>query len=104
MAEPVFVPLEPFAPRESPEEASRRFYDLMRKRRTVRHFSDRPVSRQVIENIIRAAGSAQGPSAAERRPPAPGPAPRPSARLGPASAAPARALRVTPPGSPAGTP
>ena len=34
------------------------FYDEVRRRRTVRDFSDRPVPREVIEDCIRAAGTA----------------------------------------------
>ena len=47
-------------------ERSRRFYDQMDRRRSVRHFSDRPVSREVMENLIRAASSA--PSGAHCQP------------------------------------
>lgn len=42
------------------------FYELMRRRRTIRDFSDRPVSREVIEHCIRAAGTA--PSGANLQP------------------------------------
>jgi iodotyrosine deiodinase len=42
------------------------YYELMAQRRTVRHFSDKPVSRAVIEACIRAAGSA--PSGANHQP------------------------------------
>lgn len=34
------------------------FYDLMRRRRTVRDFSDKPVPREVIESCLRTAGTA----------------------------------------------
>jgi iodotyrosine deiodinase len=37
---------------------SQDFYDLMRRRRTVRDFSDKPVSREVIENCLKTAGTA----------------------------------------------
>ncbi len=47
-------------------EASAQFYEQMRRRRTVRHFSDRAVPMQVIENALRAAGTA--PSGANRQP------------------------------------
>jgi nitroreductase len=47
-------------------DASRRFYDFIRLRRTVRHFSDRPVPHEVIQNIILAAGTA--PSGANKQP------------------------------------
>ncbi|MGD2130888.1 MAG: nitroreductase family protein [Lysobacterales bacterium] len=52
-----------------PEEMRRRaraFYERARRRRTVRDFSDRPVPREIIENTIRAAGSA--PSGANMQP------------------------------------
>jgi iodotyrosine deiodinase len=42
------------------------FYGAMQRRRTIRDFSDRPVSREVIENCIRAAGTA--PSGANLQP------------------------------------
>ena len=42
------------------------FYETMRRRRTIRHFSDRPVPREVIEYCIRAAGTA--PSGANLQP------------------------------------
>ena len=51
---------------ESPEAASRRFYEILDRRRTVRTFSDRPVSRETIENLIMAAGTA--PSGANKQP------------------------------------
>lgn len=47
-------------------EAARRFLDIMGARRTVRDFSDRPVSQAVIESIIAAAGTA--PSGAHKQP------------------------------------
>jgi len=52
-----------------PEEMRRRaraFYERVKRRRTVRDFSDRPVPREIIENAIRAAGSA--PSGANMQP------------------------------------
>jgi len=42
------------------------FYEMVRKRRSVRNFSDRPVPHEVIVNCIRAAGSA--PSGANIQP------------------------------------
>jgi iodotyrosine deiodinase len=63
-----FVPLPDY--REYPEDEMLRraqgFYDEVRRRRTVRHFSDRPVPREVVELCLRAAGSA--PSGANRQP------------------------------------
>jgi iodotyrosine deiodinase len=52
-----------------PEEMQRRalaFYERMRRRRSVRAFSDRPVPRDVIGNALRTAGSA--PSGANMQP------------------------------------
>jgi nitroreductase len=63
---PKFIALDPYVPAASAEEASRRFYEIVRRRRSVRMFSDRPVPRGVIENIIRAAGTA--PSGANKQP------------------------------------
>ncbi|MEL6796478.1 MAG: nitroreductase family protein [Planctomycetota bacterium] len=60
------TPLERYEPDVSPEEASRRFYDVMRHRRTVRMFSDQPVSRETIEHVISAAGTS--PSGAHKQP------------------------------------
>ena len=45
---------------------AREFYEAMQRRRTIRDFSDRPVSREVIEYCIRAAGTA--PSGANLQP------------------------------------
>ena len=63
---PDAVPLERFVPEHPPEEAARQFYETMRTRRTVREFSDRPVSRATIEWIVRAATTA--PSGANMQP------------------------------------
>lgn len=63
-----FDPLEHFV-EYPPDEMRRRalgFRDEMRRRRTVRHFSEREVPRQVIEHCIQAAVSA--PSGANRQP------------------------------------
>lgn len=61
-----FVPYTPFTPDLPPEAAAKRFYDTLRLRRTVRMFSDRPVSRQTIEWCVSAAGTA--PSGANKQP------------------------------------
>ncbi len=53
----------------SPEEMlqrSRSFYEFMDRRRTLRDFSDKPVPREVIENVIMTASSA--PSGAHKQP------------------------------------
>ena len=67
MSDAVFVPHDDrFTPSAPPEEAARAFFEIMAKRRSVRAFSDKPVSRETIEWIIRAAGSA--PSGANKQP------------------------------------
>jgi len=48
------------------EKRSEEFYLEIKKRRTVRQFSDRPVPRMIIENCIRAAGTS--PSGANMQP------------------------------------
>jgi len=68
MSQPSFQHLTSY--REySPDDMRRRaeeFLAEVRRRRTVREFSDRPVSREVIEDCLRAAGSA--PSGANLQP------------------------------------
>jgi iodotyrosine deiodinase len=54
-----------YAPREMRARAAD-FAHEMARRRTTRHFSDRPVQRAVIENCIRTAGTA--PSGAHQQP------------------------------------
>jgi nitroreductase len=67
MSEARFVPhADRYAPPAPAEQAAREFHEIMRKRRTVRAFSDRPVSREVIEWLVRTAGSA--PSGANKQP------------------------------------
>lgn len=63
---PHHEPFVPFVPEVSSEEAARAYYDVMRKRRSVRMFSDKPVSRETIENCVLAAGTA--PSGANKQP------------------------------------
>lgn len=62
-----FVPLD-YVERPPDEMAARAadFYSVMRRRRTVRDFSDRPVPDGVIEHALLTAGSA--PSGAHRQP------------------------------------
>lgn len=68
MSHSEFIPLSQY--QEFPvEEMKRRaleFYANLRRRRTVRDFSDRPVPREVIENCLRAAGTA--PNGANMQP------------------------------------
>jgi nitroreductase len=63
-----FVPLEGFVERSQEEmvERSREFFDMIKTRRTIRDFSDKPVPREVIENAIAAAGRA--PNGANKQP------------------------------------
>jgi iodotyrosine deiodinase len=56
----------PYVPPDGAETAARRFYEIVRQRRTVRMFSDRPVSRDVIAHCVLAAGTA--PSGANKQP------------------------------------
>jgi nitroreductase len=60
MPEPKFIPYLSY--REYPPDEMRRraaeFYADIRRRRTVRDFSDRPVPREIIEHCLRAAGTA----------------------------------------------
>ncbi|XP_075059713.1 iodotyrosine deiodinase 1 [Mixophyes fleayi] len=61
------VPFSP--PRYSEQEMvnrSKKFYELLNQRRSVRFISDEPVPREVIDNIIRAAGTS--PSGAHTEP------------------------------------
>ena len=63
---PKVVPLEAYRPAGEPAALARSFYDVMRRRRSVRMFSDRPVSVETIEWVVRAAGTA--PSGANKQP------------------------------------
>jgi iodotyrosine deiodinase len=68
MAHSAFISL-PAYQRYPIEEIKRRaaeFYSEIRRRRTVREYSDRPVPREVIEDCLRAAGTA--PSGANMQP------------------------------------
>ena len=51
-----FVPHDDrFVPDVPAEAAARAFFEIMRRRRTVREYSDEPVDRSIIEWIVRAA-------------------------------------------------
>lgn len=60
MPEPNFVPLEDYREYAQEEMVARAsaFYDEIKRRRTIRDFSDREVPRQVIEKCLMAAGTA----------------------------------------------
>lgn len=68
MTEPEFIPLEGHRryPLAEMRKRAAEFAAEMRRRRTVRHFSDKPVPREIIEDCIRAAGCA--PSGANKQP------------------------------------
>jgi iodotyrosine deiodinase len=63
-----FVPLRTYReiPVEEMRAGARSFLETMRRRRTVRDFSDRPVPRDIIEDCLLAAGTA--PNGANRQP------------------------------------
>ena len=61
-----FIPYTPVSFAESPEERSKTFYEFMDKRRSVREFSDKPISKEVIDKLILTASSA--PSGAHKQP------------------------------------
>lgn len=68
MTKPKFVPLANYReyPVEEMKQRAAAFYIDMQRRRTVRHFSDRPVPREIIEDCLRAAATA--PSGAHIQP------------------------------------
>ena len=65
---PDLIPLSNFQSYPEPEmiERAREFYEMVRRRRTVRDFTDHPVDREVIESCILAAGTA--PNGANQQP------------------------------------
>jgi iodotyrosine deiodinase len=67
MEEPVFVPFEDrYRPTGSPELEARQLHQILARRRSIRMFSSRPVSRQTIECLVQCACSA--PSGANKQP------------------------------------
>jgi iodotyrosine deiodinase len=68
MPGPRFRPLTSYTeyPVEEMKARAAAFYEDLRRRRTVRDFSDRPVPREIIEDCVRAAGTA--PSGANLQP------------------------------------
>ncbi len=60
MSKQNFIPLSNFAQYSENEmlKRSEAFYDDIKRRRTIRDFSDRPVPKEIIENCIKAAGTA----------------------------------------------
>jgi iodotyrosine deiodinase len=65
---PQFIPLSTYRsyPEQEMEARAQAFYQDMARRKTIREFSDKPVSRQVIEQCLLAAGTA--PSGANHQP------------------------------------
>jgi nitroreductase len=68
MAKPTFIALRGYQeyPADEMERRALAFYEELRRRRTVREFSDRPVPREVVEHCLRAAGTA--PNGANMQP------------------------------------
>lgn len=68
VGEPRFVPLTSWIERQPEEmrERARSFYEDLRRRRTVREFSDRAIPADVVEDCVRAAATA--PSGAHMQP------------------------------------
>ncbi len=67
MPDAVFVPYpDRHVPDAPPLDVLRRTYDVLRRRRSVRMFSDRPVAREVVEELVRCATTA--PSGANKQP------------------------------------
>ena len=68
MKEPVFQPLSTYEeyPVGEMERRAGQFYRALRRRRTVRDFSDRPVPKPIIDHCLLAAGTA--PSGANMQP------------------------------------
>ncbi len=61
----VYSQYRQYNPRQM-SERSRSFYDDVQRRRSIRAFDPRPVSKEVLENCVRAAGTA--PSGANKQP------------------------------------
>lgn len=62
-----FIPFHPIRyPKAEMLQRSRDFYQYMDKRRSLRMFSDKPVSKEIIENLIMTASTA--PSGAHKQP------------------------------------
>jgi len=63
---PKSVPFVSYRPAGTPEALSAAFLETMRLRRSIRFFSDEPVSRATIEHLVATAGTA--PSGANKQP------------------------------------
>lgn len=60
------IPFQGYTPETDSLSAARSFYEIVNQRRTIREFSDKPVPREVIEQVLLAAGTA--PSGAHKQP------------------------------------
>ena len=56
----------PYFAADVARERSRMFYEFLDQRRSIRAFSDRPVAREIIENVVKTASTA--PSGAHKQP------------------------------------
>ncbi|MBX3358314.1 MAG: nitroreductase family protein [Phycisphaeraceae bacterium] len=66
MPNPLTIPLDPYTPAATSQAAANAFFEVIRRRRSVRDFSPAPVPRETIEWCVRAAGAA--PSGANKQP------------------------------------
>ena len=68
MEQPAFIPWHGYEeiPPEQMQQRAQAFYEQMQRRRSIRSFDERPVSRDIIESCIAAAGTA--PSGANKQP------------------------------------
>ena len=66
MESPGFIPFQSIEPPQDPVAAAAEFHAFMKQRRSVRDFSEEPVSAELIEQVIGAAGTA--PSGANKQP------------------------------------
>lgn len=61
-----WIPLDAHCPQGTTLLAATDFYNTIKKRRTVRSFSDKPIPKEIIEQVLLAAGTA--PSGAHKQP------------------------------------
>lgn len=68
MSDHEFQPLSQYReyPQDEMKQRASELFEEMKRRRSVREFSDRPVPREIIENCVRTAGTA--PSGANKQP------------------------------------
>jgi nitroreductase len=66
MSQPEHVIHHPYEPTQAPLQAAEGLLDVLRQRRSVRDFSDRPVDRSLIDAVVGCAASA--PSGANKQP------------------------------------